>query len=234
MVKDKIKSDKKMIDGFLIANEIKLEAIDYTKEGKNSFCLVSLQATEENPFNIGMGIVLELFKRRKWLIDSASLPIKKVRTFLDKNQVLMFSYGNKKPMRDFDIIGLNCYYPFHFFNVVPFLKLSGINPIASERTDKDPLIILGGHMAFEPEPVSQFIDIIFVGEAEDSLNEFLDVYKGNLSRKKLLQEASKIKGVYVPSLYKTTFDSGGWMLSHNKLDGQEEILIKYGTKAVGK
>jgi len=81
--------------------------------------------------------------------------------------------------------------------------------MSSERSDADPLIIAGGPAAFNPEPMADFIDAFVIGEGEEVIEEIIDLYKTTKHKKELLRKLSTLKGVYVPSLYKTEYNEDG-------------------------
>jgi radical SAM superfamily enzyme YgiQ (UPF0313 family) len=90
------------------------------------------------------------------------------------------------------------------------LELSKIPCKSRERDAFKPLIIMGGACAFfNPEPLADFMDLCFIGEAEEMLAEFIDIYKSSSDRAELLQKAVTIEGLYVPRFYTITHDSEG-------------------------
>jgi radical SAM family uncharacterized protein len=91
------------------------------------------------------------------------------------------------------------------------LDLADIPVISSERTDDDPIILAGGHCAFNPEPMADFIDAFAVGEGEEVVVDIVEALlasKGKPRRDRLLLLA-QVPGVYVPSLYEVRYKSDG-------------------------
>ena len=87
------------------------------------------------------------------------------------------SLETNSPLRDFDIISFTIQYEQDYFNVLELLNKAEIPLRRNDRTDKDPLIIAGGPCATaNPLPLSDFIDVFVIGEAEVVLNDFLDLY----------------------------------------------------------
>ena len=95
------------------------------------------------------------------------------------------SLETNSPLSDFDIISFTLQYEQDYFNALKLLKEANIPLRREERSSDDPLIIAGGPCATaNPLPLSDFIDIFVVGEAEAVLYDFLDVYSSlNLSKK---------------------------------------------------
>ena len=87
------------------------------------------------------------------------------------------SLETNSPLRDFDIISFTIQYEQDYFNVLEILSKAEIPLRRNDRTDKDPLIIAGGPCATaNPLPLSDFIDVFVIGEAEVVLYDFLDCY----------------------------------------------------------
>lgn len=133
---------------------------------------------------------------------------------LRKNQISLFSLESRRPIKEFDIIGISLAYELSYTNVLNLLDLGGVPLRSAERADPDPLVIAGGPSCYNPEPMAEFIDAFLIGDGEDAVNEIVDMYKRlrlseNRSRKDILREMAKIKGVYVPSLYKVDYNEDG-------------------------
>ena len=113
------------------------------------------------------------------------------------------SIESNTPSKYFDIISFTLQFEEDYFNVMEMLKMAEIPLKRKDRTEDDPLIIAGGPCATSnPMPLSDYIDIFFIGEGENSINEFLDSYSEN--PKKDLKRYSEIPGVYIPELNNKT------------------------------
>jgi radical SAM family uncharacterized protein len=106
-----------------------------------------------------------------------------------------------------------------YSNVLLMLDLAHIPAYAKDRSEKDPIVVAGGPCAFNPEPVAEFFDIIFIGEGEEQIGRFMDLYDvykkaGNPSKADFLHEVAKnIEGAYVPSLYTVAYNDDGTVAS---------------------
>src|SRR5437588_1896767 len=132
----------------------------------------------------------------------------------------LFSLEIKRPCGDFDVIGFSLGYETVYTNVLTMLDLSGIPLRAAHRSNSDPLIVAGGHSAYNPEAMSPFIDAFCIGEGEEAMTELLEavlrhrsVRGGRMERRILLEEVARIPGWYVPSLYKVTYHDDGTIAS---------------------
>ena len=129
---------------------------------------------------------------------------------LRQNNMPLFSLESRRPLKDFDVIGFSLGYELTYTNVLNMLDLAQIPVLSHQRDNSHPLIIAGGSCALNPEPMSDFIDLFVVGEAEEVILKLLDLfrtYKGN--KKKLLKAAASLPGIYVPSLYEATYHRDG-------------------------
>ncbi len=81
------------------------------------------------------------------------------------------------PLREFDVVGFSLQYEMTFSNVLEMLDLSGIPLRSANRGDDDPLIVVGGPVVFNVEPLADFVDLVFVGDGEEQIPEFLDLLK---------------------------------------------------------
>jgi radical SAM family uncharacterized protein len=119
---------------------------------------------------------------------------------------------NGLPLREFDIVGFSLLYELNFSNILTILDLGGIPLTTAERSDGDPLVIAGGPAAFNPEPVADVFDLVFVGDGEEGFPEIIraaaDMRRRGVARRERLREFARIEGVYVPSLYRLEAEAG--------------------------
>lgn len=128
---------------------------------------------------------------------------------LRKNKMALFSLETKTPLCDFDIVGFSLGYEMCYTNVLNMLNLGNIALLSKDRGDNAPIVIAGGGCAYNPEPVSDFIDLFVIGEAEQVLPQLLCLYKTCKRRSSFMSEAALIEGVYVPSLYEVQYKKTG-------------------------
>ena len=115
------------------------------------------------------------------------------------------SIESNSPLNDFDIISFSLQYEEDYFNMLEILKKADI-PIKRSMREKNyalenkkyPLIIAGGPCATSnPLPISDFIDIFIIGEAEAILDDFLDLYKKLKNPIKEIDQFLNLNGVYI-------------------------------------
>ena len=125
------------------------------------------------------------------------------------------SLETNSPLADFDIISFSLQYEQDYLHVLELLREANIPLRREDRTINDPLIIAGGPCASSnPLPLSDFIDIFVVGEAESNLYDFLDIYskenlskgkgKNNESIKRDLSPFLDVEGLYISEFNNNT------------------------------
>jgi len=154
--------------------------------------------------NLGIAILYDIInKREDSLAERVYAPWLDMDKLLNDNDVPLFSLENKIPLRYFDLIGFSIPYETLYTNVLNMLNLGQIPIWAMERKNSDPIIIAGGHAAFNPEPMYAFIDAFVIGDGEEVIEEILDVIKDckvkAINRQEVINLISTIEGVYVPS-----------------------------------
>ncbi len=155
--------------------------------------------------NILAGIVNEIPHYLCDLVYAVSPDME--RKLKEKNFPLL-SYNYKKPLREFNVIGLSYAYELLVTGLFQILELSHIPLKAEERKESDPVVLGGGPCCGNPEPVCHIFDAIIIGDAEEAILEVLkkiEEWKENgLKREVLLYTLKEIEGVYVPLLKNET------------------------------
>jgi radical SAM superfamily enzyme YgiQ (UPF0313 family) len=124
---------------------------------------------------------------------------------LRKNELPLFSLESRRPLAEFDIIGITLPYELCYTNILTILDLARVPLRAADRRDEHPLVIAGGSCSLNPEPVADFFDVVVLGDGEEVILEIADTVrearaKGN-SRQKILHRLAKIDGVYIPLFF---------------------------------
>ena len=163
--------------------------------------------------NLGLMILYDLVNRRQdMLAERAFAPWTDMEREMRAAKLPLYSLESKRPLASFDIVGFSLPYEQLYSNTLNLLDLSGIPLLTAERSKQDPLIIAGGHAAFNPEPMALFIDAFVIGDGEEVLVELLEMVgreKQANSRADLLRQLATIPGIYIPSLYEVTYHPEG-------------------------
>jgi len=130
-----------------------------------------------------------------------------------RDGIPLFSVDTHKPAGDFDVIAFNLSAELTYTNLVNCIDLAGVPIHAARRRDDDPLIAVGGHCTYNPEPIAEFVDLVVLGDGEEVVGEITELLrewkrsgKNAGTREGVLRELSKIPGVYVPSMYEVDYD----------------------------
>ena len=124
---------------------------------------------------------------------------------LRRRRLPLCSLESQRPLHAFDIVGFSLQYELSYTNVLMMLDLGGIPLRREERDEAHPLIIAGGPSAFNPAPMSAFIDAFVIGEGEEVVAEIADavmtIRRRGGKRREQLEALAALRGVYVPAIH---------------------------------
>ncbi|MEU8207314.1 TIGR03960 family B12-binding radical SAM protein [Streptosporangium sp. NPDC049046] len=129
--------------------------------------------------------------------------------------VPQFTVDAHRPVRAFDVLGLSFSTELGYTNMLTALDLAGIPLEAADRGDDDPIVLAGGHAAFNPEPIADFLDAAVLGDGEQvaiAITEVIREWKAEGSpggRDELLMRLAESGGVYVPKFYDVDYHADG-------------------------
>ena len=181
--------------------------------------------------HLGMKILYGLVNDREdsWC-ERVFAPDVDMEEQMRKNNVPLFALESGDYIKDFDIIGFTLMYELCYTNVLNMLDLAGIPLYSKDRTELAPIICVGGPCACNPEPIADFVDIVFLGDGEDSTNAVLDLLKEckkcGATKQEFLLKAKDITGIYVPSFYKDSYNADGTLKALVPINGAPEKVKK--------
>ena len=162
--------------------------------------------------NQGIQILYEVLNERDWILAERTYAV-----FADMEQVMrehgipQFTVDAHRPVGDFDLLGVSFATELGYTNLLTALDLAGMPLHAADRGDDDPIVLAGGHSAFNPEPIADFIDAAVLGDGEEVVLAISDVVRewkddGRPGgRDELLMRLALSGGVYVPKFYDVTY-----------------------------
>ncbi|MFQ5508741.1 MAG: TIGR03960 family B12-binding radical SAM protein [Leptospirillia bacterium] len=164
--------------------------------------------------NMGLQILYRIINARDdALAERVYAPWPDYEKALKSRNMPLCTLESKRPVRDFDILGIALPYELTFTNVLTILDLAGLPLRAEARDETHPLVIGGGTAVYNPEPMAAFFDAFVVGDGEEVILEVLDAVKAarlaGASRTEQLHALCRIPGVYVPALYEVTHHADG-------------------------
>ncbi len=158
--------------------------------------------------NQGVQILYEVLNERDWILAERTYAVwPDMEQAMRDNKVPQFTLDGHRPVRAFDVFGLSFSTELGYTNLLTALDLAGIPLYAADRGDDDPIVLAGGHSAFNPEPIADFIDAAVLGDGEEIVLAISDVIRewkdeGRPGgRDELLHRLAASGGVYVPKFF---------------------------------
>ncbi len=174
--------------------------------------------------NQGVQILYEVLNERDWIVAERTYSV-----WPDMEQVMregdaqgpipQFTVDSHRPVRAFDVFGLSFSTELGYTNLLNALDLAGIPLHAVDRTDADPIVLAGGHAAFNPEPIADFLDAAVLGDGEEIVLKISEVVREWRAqgepggRDEVLARLAASGGVYVPKFYDVSYDATGAVAS---------------------
>lgn len=118
----------------------------------------------------------------------------------------LFTWDTRQPVGSADIFAISLQYEMGFTNVLLLLDLAGIPLHSRDRDDSHPLVIAGGPQADNPEPMADFLDLVVLGDGEESMEAISrtvqELKRAGVPRRAMIVElARRFDWIYAPSLY---------------------------------
>ncbi|MFA7266160.1 MAG: hypothetical protein WC054_07595, partial [Candidatus Nanopelagicales bacterium] len=158
--------------------------------------------------NQGVQILYEVLNERSDTLAERTYAVwPDLEALMREHGVPQFTVDAHRAVGDFDVFGLSFSTELGYTNMLTALDLAGIPLHASDRGDDNPIVVAGGHAAFNPEPISRFIDVAVLGDGEQAavdISDCIAAFKAEGSpdgRAGLLARLAELDGVYVPSFY---------------------------------
>lgn len=176
------------------------------------WCLMYPDAYEVGVPNQGVMILYEVLNERDDALAERTYAVwPDMEALMREHEVPQLSVDGHRAVRDFDVFGLSFSTELGYTNMLTALDLAGIPLHAADRTDDDPIVLIGGHASFNPEPVADFIDAAIVGDGEEAVlaaTDIIGAWKVQGSpggRMELLRRLAETGGVYVPAFYDVSY-----------------------------
>jgi radical SAM family uncharacterized protein len=181
--------------------------------------------------NMGLQILYELMNDRdEVVVERVYAPWLDMESIMREQSIPLFSLETHSAVSEFDIFGFTLQHELIYTNVLNMLDLAGLPVLAAERGEGHPLIVAGGPGTANPEPMTPFIDVFVVGEAEELIFEFIDAMKelkrSCAGRAEVLGRLAEIPGVYVPSLYRVEYNGDGTVKHVRPTDGAPPTITR--------
>ncbi|MGI5327177.1 TIGR03960 family B12-binding radical SAM protein [Actinomadura nitritigenes] len=162
--------------------------------------------------NQGVQILYEILNEREGVLAERTYSVwPDMEAVMREQGIPQFTVDAHRPVAAFDVFGVSFSTELGYTNLLTALDLAGIPLDAADRTDEHPIVVAGGHAAFNPEPIADFVDAAVLGDGEEialAITEVVREWKGEGSpggRDELLMRLAASGGVYVPRFYDVTY-----------------------------
>ena len=183
--------------------------------GKVKVCLAFPDAYELGMSYLGTAILGHLINRQEDCVaERVYAPWPDAEARLRQVELPLFSLESFTPLSEFDLVGFSLSYELLYTNVLTMLDLGGIPLRSADRGEEDPIVMAGGSIVYNPEPVAAFFDLVVIGDGEEITLKLLDILRARrdegLSRRETIERMAALAGVYHPAGYLARYDARGW------------------------
>jgi radical SAM family uncharacterized protein len=166
--------------------------------------------------NQGIQILYEVLNGQDGVLAERTYSVwPDLEALMREHAVPQFTVDAHRPVRAFDVLGVSFATELGYTNLLTALDLAGIPLSAADRGPDDPVVLAGGHAAFNPEPVAEFIDGAVLGDGEQAvlaitglIREWKQAGRPG-GRDGLLLRLASAGGVYVPRFYDVSYRPDG-------------------------
>ena len=176
------------------------------------WALMYPDAYEVGQPNQGVQILYEILNERDGVLAERTYSVwPDMEAVMREHGIPQFTVDAHRPVAAFDVLGVSFSTELGYTNLLTALDLAGIPLEAADRGDDHPIVIAGGHAAFNPEPIADFVDAAVLGDGEEialGITEIIREWKAEGApggRDELLMRLAATGGVYVPRFYDVTY-----------------------------
>ena len=180
------------------------------------WALMYPDAYEVGAPNQGVQILYEVLNEQPGVLCERTYAVwPDLEALMREHAVPQFTVDAHRPVGAFDLLGISFSTELGYTNMLTALDLAGIGILAVERGEFDPIVVAGGHAAFNPEPIADFIDAAVLGDGEEAVLRLTDIVRDWKregrpgGRAGLLQLIASSGVAYVPSLYDVEYLEDG-------------------------
>lgn len=149
--------------------------------------------------------VINNYAQANFLADRVYAPDVDFRKKLQEENVPLYGVESFQPLCAFDIVAFSLQYELSYPTILAMLEMGQIPVKSADRKDSDPLVMAGGPGSYNPEPLTEFVDIFLIGDGESVLTEVLSkintLKNEGFDRESILFELTKLQGIYIPRFY---------------------------------
>ncbi|WP_093421149.1 TIGR03960 family B12-binding radical SAM protein [Saccharopolyspora flava] len=180
------------------------------------WCLMYPDAYEVGLPNQGVQILYEVLNEQEDVLAERTYAVwPDLEELMREHDIPQFTVDAHRPVGAFDVFGISFATELGYTNLLSALNLAGIPLHATDRTDDHPIVLAGGHAAFNPEPIADFLDAAVLGDGEEAVLEITEAVRRWKNegcpggRDELLLRLAESGGVYVPKFYDVSYGDDG-------------------------
>ncbi|MBG6091422.1 TIGR03960 family B12-binding radical SAM protein [Actinomadura viridis] len=181
-------------------------------EAEVRWALMYPDAYEVGLPNQGVQILYEILNEREGVLAERTYSVwPDLEAIMREQRIPQFTVDAHRPVAAFDVLGVSFSTELGYTNLLTALDLAGIPLEAADRGEDHPIVLAGGHAAFNPEPIADFLDAAVLGDGEEialAITEVIREWKAEGrpgGRDELLMRLARSGGVYVPKFFDVTY-----------------------------
>jgi radical SAM family uncharacterized protein len=166
--------------------------------------------------NQGSMILYEVLNEQEGILAERTYAVwPDLEKLMRENHVPQFTVDAHRAVGDFDLLGLSFSTELGYTNMLTALDLASIPMHAIDRGIDDPIVVAGGHAAFNPEPISRFVDAAVLGDGEEAVLMISAIVRQWKSegrpggREEVLLRLAETGSVYIPAFYDVDYHDDG-------------------------
>ncbi len=180
------------------------------------WALMYPDAYEVGAPNQGVQILYEILNEIDDVLAERSYAVwPDLEALMRERRIPQFTVDCHRSIRDFDVLGISFATELGYTNMLTALDLANIPIRASDRDESHPFVIAGGHAAFNPEPIADFLDAAVLGDGEEAVLLITDHLRTWIAegrpggRIELLRRLARTGSIYVPAFYDVEYLEDG-------------------------
>ncbi|MCT1459185.1 TIGR03960 family B12-binding radical SAM protein [Aestuariimicrobium sp. p3-SID1156] len=176
------------------------------------WALMYPDAYEVGQPNQGVAILYEILNERDWILAERTYAVwPDLAALMREHNLPQFTLDSHRSVAEFDVLGVSFATELGYTNLLQAIDLAQMPLHAVDRREQDPIVLAGGHAAFNPEPIADFVDAAVIGDGEEAsllVSEIIQEWKAEgrpEGRDGLLLRLAETGAVYVPKFYEVTY-----------------------------
>jgi radical SAM family uncharacterized protein len=176
------------------------------------WALLYPDAYEVGQPNQGIGILYEVLNEQPGVLAERTYSVwPDLERLMRDHDIPQFTVDAHRPVGAFDVLGVSFATELGYTNLLTALDLAKIPLSSAERSLSHPIVIAGGHAAFNPEPIADFLDAVVLGDGEEAVLAITRIVRDWKrsgcpgGRDGLLMSLAATGAIYVPRFYDVSY-----------------------------